>query len=247
MSGLPSLLRDSHEPQWLTPVMETMEMTGLSSSMSPPKLAGKVRASCQVSILQPSPQGKELFLLESHRKMNSLDNDPPYPFLSKMDLHYPMHWAELWSLVAQHQWSEPGPHSSNVGIPTGGCPALSRRCMNKHTSTASILLYDLGEQTCLVSVCVVLYKKVKQHRGECNSHVHFHDEIQDFKESTCFHWGIYTHNNKSWRNTFFPTVGHFNEKYYSMIFRQQFLPPLFGFPGWKSRDKSKKKDVGPWR
>lgn len=51
-----------------------------------------------------------------------------------MELHYPMQWAGLGSLMMQYHLSEVGPHSSNVGIPIGVPTSALYRCMNKHTS-----------------------------------------------------------------------------------------------------------------
>lgn len=130
--------------------------------MSPPKLAGKVKALCQISILQlsspcspPLSRQRALFPLKATEKWTLWTMIHPYSFLSKMDLHHPMHWAELWNLMAQHRWSEPGPHSSNVGIPTGGYPALCRRYMNKHTSNSiHFTLRSGGGGINMLSICL---------------------------------------------------------------------------------------------
>lgn len=47
----------------------------------------------------------------------------PYSFHNKMELHYPMQWARLRSLMVQYHLSESGSHSSNTGIPIGGLPS----------------------------------------------------------------------------------------------------------------------------
>lgn len=141
MSGFPSLLRDSHEPDMRSTVTNTRDGNNgddwviLLNVSSPTGWEGEslLPEFYPTTVLShsPPPSGKELLSPWKPQKRKLFGW--PTPILSKMDLHYPLQWAELWRLMAQHQWSEPGPHSSNVGIPIGGCPALCRRWMNKHT------------------------------------------------------------------------------------------------------------------
>lgn len=45
----------------------------------------------------------------------------PYSFSNKIELPHAVGWAQ--SLMVQYHLSEPGPHSSNTGIPIGGIPS----------------------------------------------------------------------------------------------------------------------------